>query len=90
MPAEVPKASFLTEASIHKQVESIDAKEGRVTLAPWKYIESWVAEPDVAHNIRGWQLLLDGLRDQERVQILQKCIDGLGSLDHLRRVEFDL
>ena len=53
-------------------------------------IECRMTESNVADNVRWGQLLLNRLRYQKWIEIVQKGIDGFGILDHLRRVQFHL
>ena len=53
MTGKVPEARFAAKSTVYKNIESADAKKSRVSLTPRKYVECWVAKPDVTNDI-GW------------------------------------
>ena len=77
MPAKVPEASLATEASVDQKIEAVDTEKSRVALSSGEDVESGMTEPDVAHHVRGGQLLLDRLRYQKWIEIVQKIQNSI-------------
>lgn len=82
MSSKVPKTSFSCETAVHQHVETIDAEERRVALASGKYVQSGMAEADIADNIAGFQQAFERRRLQERRQIIDKVADGCATSSH--------
>jgi hypothetical protein len=92
VPGKVPEAGLPAEPSVDEHVESVDAKERRVPLSAREDVDGRVAEPDVAHDVRGRKRLLNGLRGQEGGNIGEEGVDGGGGHrgNHLGSVQLDL
>jgi len=56
----------------HQHVESVDAEERRVPLTTRKHVQSRMAEPDVAHNIRRLEKRLQGRGPHEARHVVCK------------------
>ena len=65
MPAEVPETSLAAETTIDEEVETIDAKQGRITLTSREDVKGRMTESDVADDVWRGKLLLNWLRHQE-------------------------
>ena len=51
MPAEVPETSLAAETTIDEEVETIDAKQGRITLTSREDVKGRMTESDVADDV---------------------------------------
>lgn len=58
MSCKVPEARFASESAIDEDVESADAEQGGIPLAPGEDVKRRVAETDVADDVRRLQKMI--------------------------------